>query len=448
MKNIGSTILAANIILNSEEEHKLKKSVIYDIDSLKVGVIGYLTPETNIIDFTGKIEYIDELIALSEEVKNLKQQNVDMIIALGHANIAKVIEIATEVDGIDLVINGRKNVYLWNGTIVHDSLTEKDSDFTVKQQSGKVVQIVQSHSYSDSLGKINVKFNNNGKTIEYETADISLDRSIRQDSEALQIIKSYSAEFKVKSEEVIGRTAVVLDGDTCKWDECNFGNLITDSIMYYYAVRYQGERWTDAPVAVIQSGAIAASIAPEVRPADVTVANLLTALQRESNLVAVTMNGTVLTQLLEHSVANYRRTNPSGQFLQYSGIRATYDLARDPGSRLVDAVVRCWSCNVPEFFSIDDWREYSLLMPLSLANGEEGYTMLIGLPRRNLAYDEITCAQEYIAQKSPVYPEVAGRITLLNIDAVPDSASSLNSLFAVTFSILSFVIRHSLINTL
>ncbi|XP_014357715.2 uncharacterized protein LOC106710224 [Papilio machaon] len=413
LKSISTPILATNIILNTEEKERLQKSVVFNVKGYKVGIVGYVTPELSTLDNAGAVEYIDEVIALQEEVNKLKEQNVSIVIVLGHANIDKVTEIAAEVDGIDLIINGYKNVYGSNGN-TKNLQHEVENVITVTQQTGKRVPIVQSFAYNQNLGKVLTKFNSNGELSDYQAEQIPLDFSVPQDTNALAIMKTYMADIDLLSQEVIGSTAVVLDGDTCKAEECNFGNLITDSMMYYYSIRHQGDRWTDAPIAMIHSSAITTSIAPQNRPAAVTKRALLSAIQSEGNLVAVTMTGTVLKQVLEHSVADYRSINPSGRFLQYSGIRVTYDIANAPGSRIVDAVVRCGACSIPEFQTINDSIEYSILMPLSLANGAEEYSMLIGLPRRFLDFDEAFGAEKYIAQRSPVYPEVSGRISLGN----------------------------------
>ncbi|XP_068617833.1 trifunctional nucleotide phosphoesterase protein YfkN-like [Battus philenor] len=414
LNNIETPVLATNINLNNQDNKKLEKSVIFHINGIKIAIVNYLSPEKNILEDIRSLEYVDEVIAIKEQVKKLKEQDVSIVIALGNADLKKAEEIASEINDIDLVINGHKNIYFWNGTTTNNQKTELGTNIIVTQQTGKKVPIIQSYAYDLSLGKINIKFNSNGEIFDYQAEQIPLDISVPQDSEAMEILKAYRSDITLQGQEIIGSTAVVLDGDSCKLEECNFGNLITDAMMYYYAVRFEGDRWTDAPVAIIHSKAITASIAPENRPASVTTVNLMSALQSEGNLVTVKINGTVLKQFLEHSVADYRLSNPSGEFLQYSGIRVTYDLAKDPGSRLVNAVVRCQSCDIPVFNPIDDEKEYTLIMPLSLAKGGQGYSMLETLARNTLAYDETRCVTEYIAQRSPVYPEVAGRISLGN----------------------------------
>lgn len=361
------------------------------------------------MDTTGEIEYINEVIALQNEVKKLQQQNVNIIIALGHADHNKNVEIAYELEGVDLVIAGHRNVYYWNGT--NADVKQVDQSIIVTQQSGRRVPIIQSYSYDKYLGQIDLKFNTDGEISSYDVNPILLDSSVVQDADALQMLTSHSGQLAPSLQDPVGQTAVVLDGESCGVEECNLGNLIADAINYYYAINYNGERWTDAPITIIPAGAIAGSISPSNRPATVTMGDLMSVIPTESNLVAVNMSGTVLLEVLEHAISDYNEAYPSKQLLQFSGIRVVYDVSKEPGSRVVRAVARCWACLVPEFFGIDDWRFYKVLMPAALANGEYGYSMLSEITdRTDIEYDEVTCIAEYIRLRSPVYPEVAGRI--------------------------------------
>lgn len=409
LENINAPIVATNVkIKSAANKANIQKSIIFNINNVKVGVVGYLTPDSKMLDSVGNVEYIDEVLALTEEVKSLQTLNVNIIIAIGHSSLAKDKEIAQGVPGLDIVISGNKNKFYWNGNTVPTA----QETLLITQESGKTVPIIFSSAYDKYLGSVRLIFNADGEIVNYDNKPINLDSSIPQDLSSVEIIKKYNTDLVSRSQEVIGTTAVVLDGTSCFREECNFGNFVTDAIVYYYAINFENERWTDAPIAIIHSDAIGNSIAPTNRPASVTRGDVLAALPVEGNLVTVTMNGNVLREVLEQSVYNYNSRTPSGQFLQFSGIRVAYDLENEPGSRLVSALVRCWNCFVPQFYEIEDNRDYKVLMPEALADGQYGYSMLVGLPRDNLNYDEVTCASEYFRMRSPVYPEVAGRIHL------------------------------------
>ncbi|XP_038222525.1 uncharacterized protein LOC119840090 [Zerene cesonia] len=414
LQNLDSIIIATNVIVNvPEAQNKIKKSSIINIDGTLVGIVGYLTPESSVLDSEGKIEYIDEVLALTEEVTKLKKENVKIIIALGYST-SKNIEIAQEVDGIDLIIVGNQNKYLTNGTVLNDGIEDTENLRIVLQSSGKRVPIIKSYAYSKYLGKINLAFDNHGELFHFNVDYLLLDNSIPQDYEALRMTNNVEKDLAFNS-MILGQTAVVLDGTSCKSEECNLANLLTDAIIQYYASRFEGERWTDAPIAIIHGGALTGRIAPEKRPGDITRSDLYSVITSSSNLVAVTMNGKILNEALEHSVYSYTTAGSEG-FLQFSGVRVTYDFNKDPGSRIINAVARCWNCAIPEFYEIEDNRDYKVIMPSSLANGELGYSMFTNLPRVNLNYDEFTCVTEFMSTRSPVYPEIADRINLLNTD--------------------------------
>lgn len=61
-------VLVANI--NNSANHvlwqtrALKKSVVFDIKGFKVGVIGYLTPETKFFAAPNDLEFIPEVVAI------------------------------------------------------------------------------------------------------------------------------------------------------------------------------------------------------------------------------------------------------------------------------------------------------------------------------------------------------------------------------------------------
>jgi 2',3'-cyclic-nucleotide 2'-phosphodiesterase (5'-nucleotidase family) len=60
-------VLAANANTSKEPSMKsdnLKKSVVFEKNGVKVGVIGYLTPKTRTLNRPNEVEYIDEIEAI------------------------------------------------------------------------------------------------------------------------------------------------------------------------------------------------------------------------------------------------------------------------------------------------------------------------------------------------------------------------------------------------
>lgn len=122
--------------------------VIKELGQFKIGVIGLATPATvttthpkNVVG----LEFTDMIEAAEKYVGFLQEENVDLIIVLGHVGMDgnyPSTEVAEQVDGIDLFVDGHS----------HDKLTEgiwhSDTLFA------------QAHEYGKYLGRVRVNFVN------------------------------------------------------------------------------------------------------------------------------------------------------------------------------------------------------------------------------------------------------------------------------------------------
>lgn len=440
VENLTCPVLAANLDLRKvpklANEANLKKSVVFDITGTKIGIVGYLTPTTKYTSQKNDVEYIDEITAIRLEVTELQNEGAKIIIALGHSGYLKDLEIAEKVDGLDLVIGGHSHSLLWSGPVPDAEESQGPYPTYVKQSNGRTVPVVQSYAYTKYLGKIHLVFNAEGELVSSDGEPILLDKTIPQDPDIVSILDRYRTNLENITEEVLGKTSVLLDGRSCEKNECNLGNLITDSMIYHYASLYKGEHWTDVPIAMIQAGGIRASIVHEETLSEITKGELLTVMPFQGKLATVTMNGTILLQMLEHSVSNYNAPRVR-EFLQVSGIRVVYDYKKPVGSRVVKAIVRCSACSIPKYSNIEPKEIYKVILPDLLTDGADGFVMLKGLPIKHLPYGERRCATHYIKNKHLIFPEIEGRITILNRDVHKNSSPvTLSSLLPVAILIL------------
>lgn len=433
IQNLTTPVLAANLKLKNVPElaaqANLRKSVVFNVSDVAVGVIGYLTPETKVLAVHNNVEYIDEIVALRDEVKNLKNEGVNIIIALGHSGYLRDLEIAKAVDGIDLVIGGHSNTFLWNGTTPDSDEIQGPYPTYVTQASGKQVPVVQAYAYTKYLGKLHMVFNSNGDVTSIDGNPILLDNRIPQDPELLQIVERYRRDILNITEEVLGQTSVVLDGLSCQNKECNLGNLIADAMIYRYATDYKGKYWTDAPIATIQGGGIRSSIANTKTPTNITKGDLLGVMPFEGILVTAEMSGTILLQMLEYGVSNYDPLDYPGEFLQVSGIKVVFDLRRPSGSRIVKAEARCGLCDIPSYSEIKPDQTYKIIMPNFLAQGGDGYWMFKGLSTQQLTYNEHAATVFYVTHHSHIYHGEEGRVILIDGNEANLSIRNTPSLF-------------------
>lgn len=65
LNGVNFPVLIANLNISTEhpmwQTKSLKKSVVFDVKGFKVGVIGYLTPETKFLTQPNDVEFISEI---------------------------------------------------------------------------------------------------------------------------------------------------------------------------------------------------------------------------------------------------------------------------------------------------------------------------------------------------------------------------------------------------
>ncbi|KAM3965772.1 protein 5NUC-like isoform 2-T2 [Aphomia sociella] len=431
IRNLTTPVLAANLILDKVPELKtetnLYKTIVLNVEGNKIGIIGYLTPETKYLAPRNKVEYEDEVVAIKREVDILKNKGINIIIALGHSGFYKDLEIAKNVPDLDIVIGGHSNTFLYNGRKTEERPETSQGPYPtiIKQSTGKPVLVVQAYAYTKYMGQLYLKFDTKGEIVDYDGSPLLLNQEVPKDPELLEIIKRYRSNIDILNSEIIGVSSVFLDGD-CRLRECNLGDLITDAVLNYTR-RYYDE-YSDVFIAVVQGGRIRASIDQPEKPFNLTRNDWITVLPFSDPLSIVTINGTILKHMLEHSVSTWRLIDSTGQFLQFSGMKVLYDLGKPPGSRVVSAKAICTKCRPDELKDIKDDYEYKVFMPTFLAEAGDGFTMFEGHSIEQVKYTELECVLDYIRNYGPINYQVNGRLTINNEDKI--SNEKLDSLIA------------------
>ena len=165
-------LVAANVF--KDGELLFEPYEVYEMEGYKVGVFGLATPDTYATthpDNIEGIEFADMIEAADEYVAVLEDYDVDLIVALGHVGFAgdhPSTEVAEEVEGIDLFVDGHSHSRLAEGEWHHDTL------------------FVQAYEYTKDLGV--AKVNLDGPEPEFsaslisgsEATDIEPDEEIKE----------------------------------------------------------------------------------------------------------------------------------------------------------------------------------------------------------------------------------------------------------------------------
>ena len=174
-------ILSCNIE-NPELRGLIKPSIVIEIESRNIAIIGYTTPETSYLSpFGKKWKFTDEIECIKREIKKLKTQfgeSLNIFIAVGHSGFEKDKEIAEKIAELDIVVGGHTNTFLFTG--------EKPPSIEIPEDKYPVVfdhgfdgktLVVQAFAYGKYLGKLDVVFDDNGKVVDFGGNPILLDNN-------------------------------------------------------------------------------------------------------------------------------------------------------------------------------------------------------------------------------------------------------------------------------
>ncbi|XP_049775819.1 protein 5NUC-like [Schistocerca cancellata] len=419
LENASFPVVAANLDTSEEPAlaaSPLVKSVVLHLPGgPDVGIIGYLTPETKIIAFTGKVKFLDEVASIKEEAERLKREGINILIALGHSGYKTDQRIASEVPDIDVVIGGHTNTFLYTGDAPDSEVPVDLYPKIITQPSGKKVPVVQAYAYTKYLGNLTVVFDQNGELKSFTGNPVLLNSSVEEDSEILKALEEWRAEVDNSTKEIIGKTRVLLDGaaEHCRLFECNLGNLVTDAMVYTNAKSYHGNGWTNAPIALFNGGGIRSSIDTS-SDGNVTKEDILTTLPFQNTLFFEKINGSQLLAALENGVYYYEEvtTRGIGSFPQLSGLKVTYNIKKPAGARVQEVLVLCGECRVPTYSPLIESDIYGVIIPAFMKQGGDNYKVFENsIESSSLDYIDSDIVADYIKQKSPVYPAIEDRIS-------------------------------------
>ena len=364
---------------------KVKPYRVLEAAGLRLGVFGLTVPIQPIKDGCAgeAITFRDPIAAAREVLPKLKQEKVDLIIALTHLRMDQDQALAQALPQIDLIVGGHD----------HDVIVDL---------VGKTL-ITKAGANATALGSIGIEavWGDGRWVVEKSWRRELVDpASVEADPEVSKLLAPYAEEMR-PFDKVIGWTAVPLDAqeDTVRQRESNFGDWLADVA--------RAAMHTD--VALINGGSVRDDRV--VPPGPLTLANLYTLLPFDNRLVAVRVTGAQLLAALENGVSLVGQN--AGRFPQVSGMKFRYDPSRPAGKRILGA----WVGGKP----LRSERVYSLATTdFVVERGEiDGYTMLPKTALRR-AGELNRVAIRALASGSPIRPRLDGRIVRELLSAQPE----------------------------
>lgn len=308
--------LSANIFENGKKV--FDSNDIKEIDGIKIGFFGLSTQETK--SKTGfknveGLEFRNPIESATEQVSELKRKGADVIVAICHIGTNSLskpnsIDIANEVQGIDLIIDGHSHTKFENGKQVGDTL------------------IVSTGQYLENIGEVkltldtndieNIKIENKSARLigKEEALRYKLDSNI---SKKVDEIKKQQEEILDK---VIGVTKNTLDGsyENVRTKETNLGNLIGDILLDK----------TKADISLFNGG----NIRDTIEKGNITRRDIVDVFPFSNTIVTKELTGIQIKDVLEHGVKLYPEKNSA--FLQVGGISYHFDPKQKEEEKITD----------------------------------------------------------------------------------------------------------------
>ena len=243
------------------EEYGVRENTIIECAGHKIGLFG-LVGESCIACIQTDFEYIDYIKAAKEQVKKLKKEGCDILIAVSHSGTegdgknGEDIDLAKKVPDIDVIISGHTHTVYSAPVTIGDTI------------------IVSCGEYLKNVGKLTVSAENDKvKVKDYKL--IPLNASVREDPETKERFESYKENISktyLQPGETFDKVIAHSNFDFMGLDEMYsthqeypLGDLIADS--YIYEAEQNGIH--DIDVALVGLGTVRGAF----EKGDITIAD-------------------------------------------------------------------------------------------------------------------------------------------------------------------------------
>lgn len=386
-------------------------SLMLDVQGVKIGVLGIITPSTKSMSFPKNVEGL-EFMNMPEQVSEyrdrLKGDGADLIFLAIHEGLPydpdegwkritggtetetageqqgtfgsnysnygmNLMELVHEVPGIDFAVGGHTHRGYHEPWIDPNNHTMCFESFGNGSSIGHAILLID----PDSKTLVGYEGSHDRGTL------ITLfEDEIWPDAEITEVIRPHQEKAEAAMRKVVGRSVVALGRGG---PGANLvGNLVTDAMAEYF----------EADFAFQNLGGLRA----DMPSGDLTSRDVFSVLPFGNELVVVEMDGRLVRRIIERKLAGR-----SGG-LCLGGVKMSYDTGREDYDRVVELEFKgeAW----------DPDRQYKVVCTNFLMEGNSGLDFLTAIDGSKITPTGITTAESvehYLELHSPVRPKVDDR---------------------------------------
>jgi len=408
--------VSANLQNRDDNLSGVKDYQIFELDDVKVAVIGVKNPDAPDLVFPGSFGTIvvtDPVVAANNARAAAAAEGADVFVLLAHMGLTgpgtgPLIDLANGVTGFDAIFG----------------------DHTDVQFSGEIngARVVENRSRGRSYSRVQIVFDKDNDTV--VSSNQSFASPVSANVVPDQAIVDYLAPLRTQLDALLGAvvgtsTVVIPRSDSCgngagRTCESLVGNVVTDAMRTTYGTDF----------ALTNAGGLRADLTCPTtdipgdfcNPGDegsITAGQVLTVLPFGNSVVTLNMTGADLKAHLERGISAL--PGISGRYAQFSGLCVTFDIEAAAGSRVTGAVFQAanGTCSGGPV-DLTAASTYSVAENDFMSSGGDGYPNDIGSATTRGLLDQVT--SDYIAANTPISPSIQGRITC--VDANPGSGDN------------------------
>lgn len=213
LSKLSYPMLGINVY-NEDGSLFLEPFITIQIENLKIGVIGIcsnIIEKTMPAQFSEGLKITDGIAELPAYIKQLKDDQVDVIILLSHNGFPQDMHMLQKVDGIDICLSAHTHNRLYESVLVNKAI------------------VIQCGCHGSFLGHL--KINIEDKRITgHEYQLLKVEQHISPDKDMKKIIDAILQPYQTIKKNVIGSTEITLH----RYDTMNssMDNLLLNAVMY------------------------------------------------------------------------------------------------------------------------------------------------------------------------------------------------------------------------
>ncbi len=332
----GLPILAGNITQDGENFFGNDGTLVKTVDGVKIGVVTAFDPEIKDDTAPRNVEgltFSDDAQEITESAQKLREEGCDIVVALSHQLYCD--DFIAQTKGIDVLIAGHEHVAL---------------DQSYPDADGKSVKVVEAGCYFGNVGVLSITYDTSEDAIvsmEEEAIPASEAAEIASDETVSELLNQIQERQAGQLAQVVGSTGRDLDGrwEKLRIEETGLGRLVTAAYL----------EETGADIAFENAGGIRLG---KVLPAgDITYQDIIDISPFGNYIVTKQITGEAVLSILEKSIDigvrnkqsydqwvetgsdQVRWPDDNGSYLQFGGIKVTYDTSKPMGQRVISVQV-------------------------------------------------------------------------------------------------------------